>query len=166
MPDWAGETPHDMLCSGQGRGTPHSDADTSSQPEEGPECLLSDCPAGEMVEDECWNLEPTHSSFRGDEETVRPLRAPQQPADRAGWSSYSVEAKRRKLRQGSGATRDRDWEEARRSAWLRQMRSDTSSDEDEDEGHRGRFAEPGRWVAELYKILHHPAPTSGGECSG
>ncbi len=63
-------------------------------------------------------------------------------------------------------TRDQDWEEARRSAWLRQMLSDTSSDEDEGEGHHGRFAESGRWVAELYKIPQHPAPTSGGECSG
>ncbi len=166
VPDWAEESPRDMLYTGQERETHHSDADTSSQPEEGPECLLSDCPADETTEDECWNLEPTHSSFRGGEETIRPLRPPQQPADGAGWSSYLVGAKRRKLRKRPGMTRDQDWEEARRSAWLRQMLSDTSSDENEGEGHYGRFAESGRWVAELCKIPQHPAPTSGGECSG
>jgi hypothetical protein len=46
------------------------------------------------------------------------------------------------------------------------MLSDTSSDEEEDEGRYGRFAESGRWVAELYKIPQHPVPTSEGECSG
>jgi hypothetical protein len=46
------------------------------------------------------------------------------------------------------------------------MLSDTSSDEDEDEERYGRFAESGRWVAEVYKIPQHSAPTSGGECSG
>jgi hypothetical protein len=59
---------------------------------------------------------------------------------------------------------DKRWEEARQGAWLRQMLSDTSSDEDE-EGY-GRFAESGRWMAELYGIPQHLAATSGGECSG
>ncbi len=59
---------------------------------------------------------------------------------------------------------DQDWEEARRSAWLRQMLSDTSSDKDEER--YGRFAESGRWMTELYGIPQHLVPTSGGECSG
>jgi hypothetical protein len=163
---WAEESPHDMLCTGQERETHHRDADTSSQPEEGPEGLLSDRQPDEMTEDECWNLEPTHSSLRGDEETARPFRAPQQPTDGAGWSSYLVGTKRRKLRKRPGMTRDQDWEEARRNTWLRQMLSDTSSDEDEGEKHHERFAESGGLLAELYKIPQHPAPTSGGECSG
>ncbi len=144
----------------------HSDAEIGSQPEDRPECPLSDCPADEMAEDECWDLEPTHSSLRGDGEGVQPLRAPQRPSAGAGWSPYSVEAKRRKLRKRPGTTRDQDWEEARRSTWLRQMLSDTSSDEDGDEERHGRFAESGRWVAELYKIPQHSVSTSGGECSG
>ncbi len=166
VPDWAGEAPHAMSCSGQEREDHHSDADTSGQPEEGPEYPLSDCPADGMAEDECWNLGPTHFSPGRDEEEARPLRAPQQPADGVSWPPYSVGTKRRKLRKGPGTIRDHDWEEARRNAWLRQMLSDTSSDEDEDEGRYGRFAESGRWVAELYKIPQHSAPTSGGECSG
>jgi hypothetical protein len=91
---------------------------------------------------------------------------PQRPSGGEGWLPYSVEAKRRKLRKRPRTTRDQDWEEARRSAWLRQMLSDTSSDEDEDEERYRRFAESGRWVAELYKIPQHPVTTSGGECSG
>jgi hypothetical protein len=72
--------------------------------------------------------------------------------------------KRRRLRKKSKSTVDRKWEEARRDAWLRQMLSDTSSDEDEE--HYGRFAESGRWMAELFEIPQHLAATSGGECSG
>jgi hypothetical protein len=59
---------------------------------------------------------------------------------------------------------DQKWEDARRDAWLRQMLSDTSSDEDE-EGY-GRFAESDRWMAELFEIPQHLTATSGGECSG
>jgi hypothetical protein len=44
------------------------------------------------------------------------------------------------------------------------MLSDTSSDEDEEQ--YGRFAESGRWMAELFEIPQHLAATSGGECSG
>jgi hypothetical protein len=73
-------------------------------------------------------------------------------------------AKRRKLRKKSNATIDQKWEEARRDAWLRQMLSDTSSDEDEE--NYGRFAESGRWMAELFEIPQHLAATSEGECSG
>ncbi len=73
-------------------------------------------------------------------------------------------AKRRRLRKRPGMTSDRDWEEARRDAWLRQMLSDTSSDEDEERC--GRFAESGRWMSELFKIPQHQPATSEGECSG
>jgi hypothetical protein len=166
VPDWAGETPHGVLYSGQDREDHHSEADTGSQPEEGSECPLSGCLADEVAEDGYWNLEPIYSSPRRDGGGARALRAPQQPADGTSRSPYLVRAKRRKSREGPETTRDQDWEEARRNAWLRQMLSDTSSDEDEDEGRYGRFAESGRWVAELYKISQHPAPTPGGECSG
>jgi hypothetical protein len=162
---WAEEPPHGVLHAGQEQETHRTDTDTSSLLEEGPEGLLSDCPPDEMAGDECWNLEPTRTSPRGGKEAARPLRAPQQPADGAGWSSYLVGAKRRKLRKRPGVTRDQSWEEARRNAWLRQMLSDTSSDEDEGEEPHGRFAESGRWVAELNKIPQYSAPTSGGECS-
>jgi hypothetical protein len=58
-------------------------------------------------------------------------------------------------------TKDQEWEEARQDAWLRQMLSDTSSDEDEESC--GRFAESGRWISELFKISQHSATISGGE---
>jgi hypothetical protein len=59
---------------------------------------------------------------------------------------------------------DQQWEEARHSAWLRQLLSDDSS-EDEDEERYGRFAESGRWMTELYGIPQYPTTTSGRECS-
>ncbi len=65
MPDRAGENPHDTPSSGQEREDHHSDAEISSQPEDRPECPLSDCPADEMAEDEWWDLEPTHPSLGG-----------------------------------------------------------------------------------------------------
>jgi hypothetical protein len=166
MPDWAGETPHDTPSPGQECEDHHSEAEISSQPEDRPEYPLSDYPTGEMAEDEWWDLEPTHSSpGRGGARAQR-LKAPQRPLGDAGWPPDSAEGKRRKLRKRPGTTGGQDWEEARRSAWLRQILSDTSSDEDEDEERYGRFAESGRWIAELYKIPQHPVPTSAGECSG
>jgi hypothetical protein len=56
-----------------------------------------------------------------------------------GQSSCFTGTKRRKLRKRPETTIDRDLEEARRNAWLRQMLSDTSSDEDEER--YGRFVE-------------------------
>jgi hypothetical protein len=69
------------------------------------------------------------------------------------------------FREKSKATADQSWEEARRNAWLRQLLSDDSSEESDNEEQYGRFAESGRWMAELYGIPQHPATTMGGECS-
>jgi hypothetical protein len=49
-----------------------------------------------------------------------------------GQSSCFTITKRRKLRKKPERTRGQEWEEARQDAWLRQMLSDTSSDEDEE----------------------------------
>jgi hypothetical protein len=164
VPDWAGETPHGMPSSEQEREHYRGEAEIGCQPEDRPEYPLSDCPSGETAEDDWWGLEPTHFSLRGSGAGAQRPRAPQRPSGEASWPPYPVDVKRRKLRKRPGAFRDRDWEEARRSAWLRQMLSDTSSDEDEER--YGRFAESGRWIAELFEIPQHPVPTSGGECSG
>jgi hypothetical protein len=129
-----------------------------------PEYPLSDCSADEMAEDEWWGVGSTHSSLgRGGAEAQCP-KAPQHLSGGAARPPYSVGTKRRRLRKRPGTTVDQDWEEARRDAWLRQMLSDTSSDEDEER--YGRFAESGRWMTELFEIPQHPVPTSGGECSG
>jgi hypothetical protein len=81
-----------------------------------------------------------------------------------GQSPCFRSTKRRRLRKKPEITKDQEWEEARQDAWLRQMLSDTSSDEDEE--CYGRFAESGRWMSELFKISQHSAATSGGESSG
>ncbi len=122
------------------------------------------CSAYEMAEDEWWDLEPAHPSLGRGGAGALHSRAPQHPSGGAVESPHSMGAKRRRLKKRPGATMDQDWEEARRSAWLRQILSDTPSDEDEER--YGRFAESGRWMTELYGIPQHLVPTSGGECSG
>jgi hypothetical protein len=69
------------------------------------------------------------------------------------------------LRKKSEATMDQLWEEARRNAWLRQLLSDDSSEESDGEEQYRRFAESGKWMAELYGIPQHTTTTMGGECS-
>jgi hypothetical protein len=66
---------------------------------------------------------------------------------------------------GPGRTMDQQWEEARHDAWLRQLLSDDSSDESDEEERYGRFAESGRWMSELYGIPQYPTTTLGRECS-
>jgi hypothetical protein len=140
-----------------------------SEPEHPPSDYFSEGVAG----DGRWGLGPTQPYPAGNK------AAAQQPP--VGWlphisstagtdgppmgrSPCSTGTKRRRLRKKSKSTEDQRWEEARRDAWLRQMLSDTSSDEDEES--HGRFAESGRWIAELFEIPQHLAVTSGGECSG
>jgi hypothetical protein len=162
VPDWVEETPHGVPSPEQEDGL--GEAESGCQAEEKSECPLSDCSTDEVTEDRWWELESTHSSFeKGGSEAQQP-RSPQRPPSDAAWPPPSVGVKRRKLRKRPGTSPDQDWEEARRSAWLRQMLNDTSSDEDEER--YGRFAESGRWMAELFKIPRHPVTTSEGECSG
>ncbi len=59
-------------------------------------------------------------------------------------------AKRRKLRKKVTRSKDQEWEQARRDAWLREMLSDTSESESEEKYRR--FAESGRWITELTGI--------------
>jgi len=71
---------------------------------------------------------------------------------------------RLEYRTEPGRTEDQQWEKARHDAWLRQLLSDDSSDEDEEERY-GRFAESGRWMSELYGIPQYTTTTLGRECS-
>jgi hypothetical protein len=122
---------------------------------------------GEVAGDEQWDSESDLPSM-GAGETEGPQRGPPQhlpdsqvrPAQLAG-------AGRPRARLRPRANPDRQWEEARRSAWLRQLLSDSSSDEagSEDEERYGRFAESGRWMTELYGVPQHPTATLGRECS-
>jgi hypothetical protein len=140
---------------------------------EEPEYTADDCCADEVSEDGWWNPGSTQPySVGGGTEIQHP------PAEQLSFnesttapdgppmvrSSRFTGTKLRKLRKKPRTTMDQDWEEARQDAWLRQMLSDTSSDEEEER--YGRFAESGRWMSELFKIPQHLAATSGGECSG
>jgi hypothetical protein len=165
--DWAEKTSGGVPSLEQAQDADHGKAEDGGQTEYGPELLLDDYSAGEMAEDEWWDLEPAIPSLDGGGASTSHFEAPQHPPpSSAARPPRPMGVGRRKLKRRPGATTDQDWEEARRSAWLRQMLSDTSSDEDENEERYGRFAESGRWMSELYGFPQHLVPTSGGECSG
>jgi hypothetical protein len=60
--------------------------------------------------------------------------------------------------------KDQEWELARQDAWLREMLTDSSGSESEEK--YARFAESGRWIAEMTGIPQRATTTSRGECSG
>jgi hypothetical protein len=143
---------------------------------------------GELEGDRWWSPEPPQPSSEEDEEEVQYLvqvlglepretepvlgRAVGGPRENAAAPDklrrerppHPRGAKRKRPRKKTERTRDQEWEQVRKDAWLREMLSDTSGSEDEESC--GRFAESGRWISELFKIPQHPATTSGGECSG
>jgi hypothetical protein len=117
----------------------------------------------EITGDGQWDLETGQPDWRADG-ARSPLHGSsyRPPGDRAR-PPRQTETGRPKLKARPRAVPDRQWEEARYNAWLRQLLSDDSSDEDEER--YGRFAESGRWMTELYGIPQHPTATSGRECS-
>jgi hypothetical protein len=116
-------------------------------------------------ENEQWDLEADQSSGRASvprdhgHGSSRHLTGDQARKPRPRTSNQS------RLGTRSGTAVDQQWEEARRNAWLRQLLSDDSSDESDEEERYGRFAESGRWMSELYGIPQCPTATMGGECS-
>jgi hypothetical protein len=164
--DWAEQTPRSIPSLGQACDDDHGEAGSGGQFEYELEPLPGECSAGEMAEDEWWELEPDCLSLEEGESNASRPEATQHPLRNAARPPPPGSTGQRKLKRRPRAVADQNWEEARRSAWLRQMLSDTSSDEDEDEERYGRFAESGRWMSELYGLPQHLMPTSGGECSG
>jgi hypothetical protein len=164
--DWTEETPRSVPSLGQACDNDHDEAEDGGQFEYEPEPLPDEYSAGEMAEDEWWELEPDCPSLEEGESNAPRPEAAQHPLSNAARPPWPMGTGRQKLRRRPRTAADQNWEEARRSAWLRQMLSDTSSDEDEDEERYGRFAESGRWMSELYGLPQHLMPTSGGECSG
>jgi hypothetical protein len=156
--------------------------------EGGPKYHLDDCStSSKLVEDGWWSpeLPQPYESDKGEAQYLEQVRKSKPQREEPfhhratddlevkasdpdkSWTRQSPNtrgAKRRKLRKRMEKTKDQEWEEARQDAWLRQMLSDTSSDEDEESC--GRFAESGRWISELFKISQHSATISGAECSG
>ncbi len=119
----------------------------------------------EATEDEQWDLETDQSNGRADGARDLLRGPPRCPLGGRTRPPRPTETGRPKLKAGLRATPDQQWEEARYNAWLRQLLSDDSSDEDEDEERYGRFAESGRWMTELYGIPQYPTATLGRECS-
>jgi hypothetical protein len=122
---------------------------------------------GETTEEESeqWSLEAGQSSG-----ATSMLRNPEhRPIRRLGGDQARRPIPKASNQSGpgtrSGTTVDQQWEEARRNAWLRQLLSDDSSDESDEEERYGRFAESGRWMSELYGIPQCPTATLGRECS-
>jgi hypothetical protein len=72
--------------------------------------------------------------------------------------------KRRKLRKKVTRNKDYQWELASQDAWLREMLTDSSGSKTEEK--YARFAESGRWIAEMTGISQPTTTTSRGECSG
>jgi hypothetical protein len=120
---------------------------------------------GETTGDEQWDLEVDQSGGRTDESRNPQHESSHRPCGGQARAPRPMRTSQPGPRTRSGATVDQQWEEARYSAWLRQLLSDDSSDEDDDEERYGRFAESGRWMTELYGIPQYPTATSGRECS-
>jgi hypothetical protein len=114
-----------------------------------PQYPSDDCSAGELAEDGWWSpgsTQPcsgedgagTQHSMREQSPWSRGKQSPHNETTAASsglhmrQSSCFTSAKRWKLKKKPERTKDREWEEARQDAWLRQMLSDTSSDEDEE----------------------------------
>jgi hypothetical protein len=118
------------------------------------------------------------------------LPSPERPAEEKGELPGTLKGtepppakrlRRRRLRKKVTEDKGHRWEVARRDAWLRELLTDSSGSETEEE--YTRFAESGRWVAEMTGIrdkecmgmheegmetgaLQQMTTTSCGECSG
>jgi hypothetical protein len=149
-PDWAGRAPCDDPSVGQARDDEHGVAEDGSQVEYGHDPLPGECSAGEMAEDEWWEMESDCPSLEEDKSGATWPEAMQYPLRATSRPTRPGSTGRQKLRKRPRTDADRNWEDARRSAWVRQLLSDDSSDEDKSEERYGRFAESGRWMSELY----------------
>jgi hypothetical protein len=145
--------------------------------------ILSD--PDEPEEGRWWSPEPPEHSSKEDEEEVHYLTKilelePQGDKARQGESPALVEVdgprsettdekgplhtkkiKRRKLRKKVTKDKDHEWELARQDAWLREMLTDSSGSEAEEK--YARFAESGRWIAEMTGIPQRATTTSRGD---
>ncbi len=148
---------------------------------------------GGLGEDGWWSPEPPQSSSEEDEEEVQYLvqvlglepqegEAGQEASPAPGRVAICPEggtatletsqekrlphprsAKRKRPRKKAARTKDQEWEQVRQDTWLREMLTDTSESENEEECER--FAESGRWITELFGIPQRTTTTSRGKCS-
>jgi hypothetical protein len=160
------ETPCITAGQGPAQGDDRGEAGDDSQIEWEHDFQMNECSEGEMAGDEWWELEPGYSNLGKGGAHAPQTEPPQHLLSGIARPPRPAGAGQQRLRKRPRVTADHQWEEARRNAWLRQVLSDSTSDEDEDEERHGRFAESGRWMSELYGLPQHPMTTSGGECSG
>jgi hypothetical protein len=71
---------------------------------------------------------------------------------------HAKKIKRRKLRKKVTEDKDHQWETARQDAWLRELLTDSSGSETEEK--YTRFAESGRWIAEMTGVPQQTTTTS------
>jgi hypothetical protein len=119
----------------------------------------------EAAEDEQWGLEAGRYDGRADGAKGPQYGLPPHPPGNLARPPSPTETSRPNPKVKLRAASDRQWEEAKHNAWLRQLWSDDSGDEDEGEEWRRDFAESGRWATELHGVPQHPTATSGRECS-
>jgi hypothetical protein len=122
------------------------------QVKQGSEFQDNEDPEEEPAENGWWDLEMECPSLEDEEVGAPRAESPHHPPYEALRPSHPLAAGEQRTRKKPRTTADRQWEEARQNARLRQMLSDSPSSEDEDENEErhGRFAEAGRWMPELY----------------
>jgi hypothetical protein len=120
------------------------------QAEQGSEFQVNEDPEEEPAENGWWDLELECPSLEDEEVGASQAEPPHHFPYEASRPDHLIAAGQQRTRKKPRATADRQWEEARQNAWLRQMPSDSPSSEDEER--HGRFAESGRWMPELYEL--------------
>jgi hypothetical protein len=114
------------------------------------EFQVNEGPEEEPAKDGWWDLELECPSLEEGETGASQAEPPHHFSYEATRPDHPVATGQQRPRKRPKATVDRQWEEARQNARLRQMLGDSPSSEDEDEERHGRFAESERWMSELY----------------
>jgi hypothetical protein len=107
----------------------------------------------EPAESGWWDLGMECPSLEDEEVGAQQAMPPHHLLYEASQPDHPIAVGKQWTRKKPKTTKDRQWEEARRSARLRQMLSDSpsSEDEDEDKERYGRSTESGRWMPESCK---------------
>ncbi len=119
---------------------------------QGSEFQVNENPEEEPAEDGWWDLEVECPSLEDEEVGAPQAESPHHDPCETSRPDHSFAAGEQRTRKKPRTTADRQWEETRQNARLRQMLSDgpSSEDEDENEKRHRRFAEAGRWMPEMY----------------
>jgi hypothetical protein len=118
----------------------------------GSEFQVNEDPEEEPAENGWWDLEVKCPSLEDEEVGAPQVESPHHLPYETSRSDHPFGGGEQRTRKKLRITADRQWEEARQNARLRQMLSDgpSSEDEDENEERHRRFAEAERWMPEMY----------------